>query len=110
MKTEQINKAMAVLDGFVLELHAGIYIHVQRGNGPTCIPNYLNPVKGHGHLQRIIDWLGFGLGQIYDKELRTICLRDGTYVRNATVEQKAEAILRAVGEWENEPKEQDESD
>ena len=75
--------------------------------GFTFIRNYLDPTEGHGHLQRLIDGLDDDELRKYQEELISIFipLCDGSwYTANrlslkATVEQKAEAFLRAKGLW-----------
>ena len=101
-------EAMARLDGYVF-----VTDDPKRENYWVCpdgkmvgagfrpFPNYLDPVEGHGHIQRIIDGLGFPLGLAYYNALIGVCSRDDTDVWNASCEQKVEAVLRAKGAWDD---------
>ena len=62
-------------------------------------PDYLS---SHDALQPIINGLFDSAQQAYDyhDKITEICSDDYLYVHTATPAQKAEAILRAVGRWE----------
>ena len=74
------------------------------------LPPYLDPLEGHGHLQRIIESEAKkddGFLWLFAKELEKIvfghelCEMD-CRLYTATVDQKAEAIFRAKGLWKEE--------
>ena len=99
MKEERKQIVLAELEGYQLKelKQNGVrYPYQQNGEGRNTLPDY----NSHDTLQRIIDGLGLSSGIKYDRELKDICNRDRTYVRNATPTQKQEAIIKATGRWE----------
>ena len=104
MKIEKRHLAeLAVLefgDNFDRTEHFHHHQEVITKDGRIEFRKYLDPLIGHGHLQRIIDGLDFPKGITYWNTLVGICRRDDTDIWSATCEQKAEAILRQDGSWD----------
>jgi hypothetical protein len=104
MKPDRMQEALARLDGRYTKIDAldgRLKVFDRKMGIPTTI-NYLHPTEGHGHLQRIIDGLDRKELASYRFELaRIMKLTPATHdrIHLATVEQKAEAILRTKGEW-----------
>ena len=99
-------EAMARLDGWsIAKVCNGIpyWSHETEGMfaGSHHLPDYLDPIEGHGHIQRVIDGLVFPLGLAYYNALIGVCSRDDTDVWNASCEQKVEAVLRCKGAWDD---------
>lgn len=106
MNKQKQRKAMARMDG--LDILDGIAYRHDSNGYPIWIgdvPDYFDPIEGHGHIQRVINGLsdkGINCQSEYDRYLD--CLRSIVggyyYMQKATCEQKVEAILKAKGLWE----------
>ena len=103
MKRERQIEELAKLDEFKrigeYELKHGDSPVALKGGHPRLIPDYLN---SHDALQPIINGLFDSAQQAYDYHdiITELCSDDCLYVHTAAPAQKAEAILRAVGRWE----------
>ena len=111
-------EALARLDGYYRKKNRYIpdgvnetYIndwHNPHGRVVYKLPPYLDPLEGHGHLQRLIDGLDerdyekycCALADIFDPEGNGFSPEVVHAMLKATVDQKAEALLRAKGLWE----------
>ena len=103
MKRERQIEELAKLDGFDAFIHptgSGVWYHTE-GSVYKLVPPYL---RSHDALQPIINGLFDLAQQAYDYHdiIIELCSDDCLYVYTATCKKKAEAILRAVGKWEEE--------
>ena len=88
----------------MLTLHDGttrFFIINDEGSLDSEYRNYLDPIEGHGHVQRVIDGLDDGEIELYYMELSKECRKWGTgFVSDllkATCAQKVEALMKAKG-------------
>ena len=98
MKRERQIEELAKLDGMKFDRIMFIHAVTDTTAGPEYdkIPNYLN---SHDALQPILDGMDEKVIKLYDACLVSIVV-DLFEIHRAAPEQKAEAILKALGKWE----------
>lgn len=111
MKPERMQEELAKIDGWIRhsnKLSGAVWY--EKG-AVVCKFNELPPyLRSHDALQPIIEGMGvitgdkfaYILGGLVKAQVINMEARNWYLIIKATPEQKAEAILRAVGKWEQE--------